>query len=152
MWCMYTYLLLLISMVWHRQAIFESKGDKLSSSSECRIRSRKSGTESPAYWMPDDKPTDPSSIKLKTLELNNIYICIHTLHRYFKGWWFPSMRKVSLLARNGRNTRPKAAHAYINLTESAVTVPANVLAPNCAWISNYMHYKVWDEILIHSWT
>ena len=30
--------LLLISMLWHRQAIFESKGDKLSSSAECRIR------------------------------------------------------------------------------------------------------------------
>ena len=34
----YTRLLLLISMLWHRQAIFESKGDKLSSSAECRIR------------------------------------------------------------------------------------------------------------------
>ena len=34
----YTYLLLLISMLWHRQAILESKGDKLSSSAESRIR------------------------------------------------------------------------------------------------------------------
>ena len=34
----YTYLLLLISMLWHRHAIFESKGDKLSSSAESRIR------------------------------------------------------------------------------------------------------------------
>ena len=34
----YTCLLLLISMRWHRQAIFELKGDKLSSSAECRIR------------------------------------------------------------------------------------------------------------------
>ena len=34
----YTCLLLLISMLWHRQAIFESKGDKLSSSAEWRIR------------------------------------------------------------------------------------------------------------------
>ena len=32
--------LLLISMLWHRQAIFESKGDKLSSSAECRIRTQ----------------------------------------------------------------------------------------------------------------
>ena len=32
-----TYLLLLISMLWHRQAIFKSKGDKLCSSAECRI-------------------------------------------------------------------------------------------------------------------
>ena len=35
--CIHT-CLLLISMLWHRQAIFESKGDKLSSSAECRIR------------------------------------------------------------------------------------------------------------------
>ena len=38
---MHTYIhacLLLISMLWYRQAIFESKGDKLSSSAECMIR------------------------------------------------------------------------------------------------------------------
>ena len=34
----YTYLLLLVSMLWHRQTIFESKGDKLCSSAESRIR------------------------------------------------------------------------------------------------------------------
>ena len=39
-WTIYPYLLLLISMLWHRQAIFESKGDKLSSSAECRIRTQ----------------------------------------------------------------------------------------------------------------
>ena len=38
--CMHTCLLLLISMLWHRQAIFESKGDELSSSAECRIRTQ----------------------------------------------------------------------------------------------------------------
>ena len=32
--------LLLISMLWHRQAIFESKGGNLSSSAECRIRTQ----------------------------------------------------------------------------------------------------------------
>ena len=36
----YTYLLLLISMLWHSQAIFKSKGDKLCSSAECRIWTR----------------------------------------------------------------------------------------------------------------
>ena len=36
----YTCLLLLISMLWHRQAIFKSKGDKLSSSAEGRIRTQ----------------------------------------------------------------------------------------------------------------
>ena len=33
-------LLVLISMLWHRQAIFGSKGDTLSSSAECRIRTQ----------------------------------------------------------------------------------------------------------------
>ena len=62
----YTYLLLLISMLWHRQAIFESKGDKLSSSVECRIRThRVSETQFSADWMPADKPTELSRIKLK---------------------------------------------------------------------------------------
>ena len=37
---MYIYILLLISMLWHRQAIFKSKGDKLCSSAECRIWTR----------------------------------------------------------------------------------------------------------------
>ena len=36
----YTYMLLLISMLWHRQAIFKSKGDKLCSSAECRLWTR----------------------------------------------------------------------------------------------------------------
>ena len=36
----YTYLSLSISMLWHRQAIFKSKGDKLCSSAECRIWTR----------------------------------------------------------------------------------------------------------------
>ena len=62
-----TCLLLLISMLRHGQVIFESKGDKLSSSAECRIRTqRASGTESPADWMPADIPTELSRIKLKT--------------------------------------------------------------------------------------
>ena len=56
--------LLLMSMLWHRQAIFKSEGDELSSSAECRIRFRVFGTESPADWMPTDKPTELSRIKL----------------------------------------------------------------------------------------
>ena len=36
----YTYLLLLILVLWHRQAIFKSKRDKLCSSAECRIWTR----------------------------------------------------------------------------------------------------------------
>ena len=51
-------------MLWHRQSIFQSKGDKLSSSAEGRIRTQRvSDTYSPADWMPADKPTELSRIK-----------------------------------------------------------------------------------------
>ena len=67
----HTCLWLLISMLLHRQAIFESKGDKLFSSAECRIPTQRvSGTESPVDWMSADKPTELSRIKLK-LELDS---------------------------------------------------------------------------------
>ena len=71
----YTCLLLLISMLWHRRAIFVSKGDKLSSSAECRIRTQRvSGTESPADWMPTDIPTElsPTGIELTTSRLRQL--------------------------------------------------------------------------------
>ena len=59
----------LILMLWHGQAIFESKGDNLSSSAECWIRSWEvRNTKSPADWMPTHKPTKLSKIK-KNLEL-----------------------------------------------------------------------------------
>ena len=55
-------------MLWHRQAIFESKGDKLSSSAESKIRTQRvSDIYSPADSMPADKPTELSRIKLKNL-------------------------------------------------------------------------------------
>ena len=54
----HTCLLLLISMLWHRQAIFESKGDKLSSSAECRIRTHQAlrhqiASRLNAHWQTD---------------------------------------------------------------------------------------------------
>ena len=62
----YTYLVLLISMLYQRQALFKSKGDKLCSSAECRIWTRVPDTKSPADWMLADQPTELSRIKLKT--------------------------------------------------------------------------------------
>ena len=54
--------------LWHKQAIFESKGDKLSSSAESKIRTQRvSDTLWPADWMSADKPTELSRIKLKNL-------------------------------------------------------------------------------------
>ena len=58
---------LLISMLWHRQAIFESKGDKLSSSAECRIRTQGSRHLFISRLNADDKPTELSKIKLINL-------------------------------------------------------------------------------------
>ena len=54
----YKCLLLLISMLWHRQAIFESKGDKLSSSAESRIRNHQDlrhqiASRLNAHWQTD---------------------------------------------------------------------------------------------------
>ena len=58
-------------MLWHRQAIFETKGDKLSSSAEGRIRTQGvSDTYSPIDLMPADKPTELWRIKQK-LELDS---------------------------------------------------------------------------------
>ena len=71
----YTYLLLLISMLWHRQAIFESKGDKLSSSAEGRIRTQRvSDTYSPADWMPVDK----NRLSYRGSSYTYIHTYIHT--------------------------------------------------------------------------
>ena len=62
----YTCLLFLISMLWHRQAIFKSKGDKLFSSAECRIWTRgprhQIASRLNARWQ-----TELSRIKLNTL-------------------------------------------------------------------------------------
>ena len=54
----HTCLLLLISMLWHRQATFESKGDKLSSSAESRIRTHQGlryqiASRLNAHWQTD---------------------------------------------------------------------------------------------------
>ena len=46
-------------MLWHRQAIFESKGDTLSSSAECWIQSLEVwDTKSPADYMHAHSQTD----------------------------------------------------------------------------------------------
>ena len=61
----YACLLLLISVLWHRQALFESKGDKLSSSAECRIRTHQGLRHQianilNAHWQTDWALEDPA--------------------------------------------------------------------------------------------
>ena len=64
----YTCLLLLMSMLWHRQAIFESKGDKLSSSAECRIRTQGLrhlfASRLNAHWQTDWAIEDQAKLEL----------------------------------------------------------------------------------------
>ena len=59
-------LLLLISMLWHKQAIFESKGDKLSLSAECRIRTR-SSSRLKARWQTDWAIEDQAKKNLNSI-------------------------------------------------------------------------------------
>ena len=75
-------------MLWHRQAIFESKGDKLSSSAECRIRTQRvSGTESPADWM-------HMHMHMRHMHIQ-IHIHIHThTYRYTYTYTWPSALRL----------------------------------------------------------
>ena len=95
-----TRLLLLISMLWLRQAIFESKGDKLSSSAECRIRTqglrhlfasrlkacrqsdwaienqaKKLELDSPSLWSASIQPTRPHCQLAFALGSGDIHVC-----------------------------------------------------------------------------
>ena len=86
----FTCLLLLISMLWHRPSIVESKGDKLSSFAEYRIRTQRvSGTESPADWMPADKPQVISLCAVEILNVSfdnfiHIYVWLNRLYNLTK--------------------------------------------------------------------
>ena len=67
----YTYLLLLISMLWHGQAIFKSKGNKLCSSAECRIWTRdprhQIASRLNAHWQTDWAIEDQAKTQAKNL-------------------------------------------------------------------------------------
>ena len=63
--------LLLILMLWHRQAIFEWKENKLFCSAKCRIRTL-IDTKLPVDWAPTHKPTELSRVKKKLIHIHNI--------------------------------------------------------------------------------
>ena len=92
-----TCLLLLILMLWHRQAVFESKGDKLSSSAEYSIRTTVSGTEcrretnwgikdeakklelnSPSLWLSYQKKSAKDLMKNATC-IRNVWLLTYQL-------------------------------------------------------------------------
>ena len=80
----YTCLLLLISMLWHRQAIFKSKGDKLCSSAICRIWTRgprhQIASRLNARWQTDWAIEDQAYI------YTCIYICIYIYTKIALEW------------------------------------------------------------------
>ena len=108
---LYICLLLLISMLWHRQAIFESKGDKLSSSVEGRIRThqglrhqiasrlnarwqtdwaiedqaKKLELDSPSLWSASIQPTRPTAVWHSHLALAIYMFVVVNIagHKYF---------------------------------------------------------------------
>ena len=77
----YTCFFLFISMLWHSQAIIESKAGELSSSVQCcsMIRTIVFGTEFRTDWMAADKPTELSRIKLKSTTFLNEFDSINVL-------------------------------------------------------------------------
>ena len=75
----YRCVLLLILMLWHRQAIFGLKGDKLSSPAEYKIRTGEvRDNKLPVDWMPTHKPTELSRIKLNlnSMQFQDTFISI----------------------------------------------------------------------------
>ena len=59
----YTWLLVLILMHWQQGSDFESKGDKVSSSAECRIRTQGLCNQISIEWVLPEKSTELSRIK-----------------------------------------------------------------------------------------
>ena len=77
----YTCLLLLISMLWHRQAIFKSKETSCVPLLNAGFEPGAPDTNSPADWMLADKPTKLSRIKLKTWTRQRVpMISEHSAH------------------------------------------------------------------------
>ena len=73
-WLLYVRTWLFISMLWHRQRVFESKGDKLSSSAECRIRNRRLWNRISNRWQTD------WAIEYQTKNLNSIAVPMISEH------------------------------------------------------------------------
>ena len=95
-------------MLWHRPAIFKSKGDKLCSSAKCRIWTRGPKHKWSADWMLADKSTELSRIKLKTWTRQAVpMISEHSAHLTplsvdFRTWlwWYTYLLLISMLGHS----------------------------------------------------
>ena len=99
----YPCFLLLISMLWHRQAIFESKGDKLFSSAECRIRTQGLRHQIASRLNARCQTDWATQGQLKTSTRQPVpMISEHSTHSNpllvgFRTWWRHQMETISAL-------------------------------------------------------
>ena len=148
-------------MLWHRQAIFESKGDRLSSSAECRIRTWKSqDIYSPADQMPTHKPTELSRIKLKTRTQQPVPMTSeHSAHLTSLPfgfctwlWWYTCLLLISMLWHGQAIFEFWATQRHVLLIRILTTkkVFSFINQPMIQWlylwyphISNKLHLPCW---------
>ena len=116
----YTYLLLLILMFWHRQAIFKSKRDKLCSSAESRIwtrdprhqiacrlnarwqtdwaiedQARNMNSTCPSLWSASIQPTWPHCQLTFAPGSGDIHICCCQFRSSGTGKWYSNRNETS---------------------------------------------------------
>ena len=133
----YTCLLLLISMLWHRLAIFESEGDKLSSSAECRIRTQglrhlfvsrlnacwetdwaiedqaiKLELDSPSLWSASFQPTRPHCQLTFAPGSGDIHVCCCYFRCSGTGKRYSNRKETGCLPLLNAGFEPKFSDTY----------------------------------------
>ena len=133
----HTCLLLLISMLWHRQAIFESKGDKLSSAAECRIRiqglrhlfasrlnacwqtdwaieyqAKKLELDSPSLWSASIQPTRPHCQLAFAPGSGDIHVCCCSFRCSGTGKRYSNRKETSCLLLLNAGFQSKVSDTY----------------------------------------
>ena len=174
----YTYLLLLISMLWHRQAIFESKGDKLSSSAECRIRIHQGLRHQIACrlnarwqtgWAIEDQakknvnstarpydqrafsPLDPSAVWHSHLALA-IYIFVVERRQVVFLCWMQDSNPSGSCMGTPKTHSPTHTHKNIHTHTHPRTPHIWIWIHLCTYIHTYLPLKKWETRYNHGFT
>ena len=123
-------------MLWHRQAIIESKGDKLSSSAECRIRTQglrhlfasrlnacwqtdwaiedqaKLELDSPSLWSASIQPTRPHCQLAFAPGSGDIHVCCCWFRCSGTGKRYSNRKETSCLPLLNAGFEPKVSDTY----------------------------------------
>ena len=123
-------------MLWHRQAIIESKGDKLSSSAECRIRTQglrhlfasrlnacwqtdwaiedqaKLELDSPSLWSASIQPTRPHCQLAFAPGSGDIHVCCCWFRCSGTGKRYSNQKETSCLPLLNAGFEPKVSDTY----------------------------------------